>query len=111
MIGIILLDPIEKRSLTDKNKCEILQFPPNHKTASMSKNGWFRLLEGYPWHLGENKYPLRAYSEYMPPVRIGISPYDGTIDQRVLDPSDPYGWLISEFEEEYQLRPGLEQTG
>ena len=77
----------------------------------MSKNGWFKLLEGYPWHLGENKYPLRAYSEYMPPVRIGISPYDGTVDRRVLDHLDPYGWRISEFEEEYQLRPGLEMTG
>ncbi len=77
----------------------------------MDKNGWFEFLEGFPWFKGENKYPLRAYSEYMPPVRIGISPYTGEVDPRVFDTRDAFGWKISEFEEEYQLKPGLEITG
>jgi hypothetical protein len=77
----------------------------------MSNNGWFEFLKGYPWYKGENKYPLRAYSEYMPPVRTGIFPYKGDVDKRIFDIHDAYGWKISEFEEEIQLRPGLEITG
>ena len=77
----------------------------------MDKNGWFQFLEGFPWFRGENKFPLRAYSEYMPPVRTGISVYSREIDSRVFDIHDAFGWKISEFEEEYQLRPGLEITG
>ena len=49
----------------------------------MDKNGWFQFLEGFPWFRGENKFPLRAYSEYMPPVRTGISVYSREIDSRV----------------------------
>jgi hypothetical protein len=77
----------------------------------MNKNGWSEFLDGFPWFIGEKKYPLRAYSEYMPPVRTGISTYNGNVDSRVFDTNDAFGWKISEFEEEYQLKPGIEVTG
>jgi hypothetical protein len=77
----------------------------------INNHGWLEFLKGFPWYKGENNYPMRAYSEYMPPARNGISPYTGEIDSRVFENQDEYGWKISEFEEEYQLRPGLEETG
>jgi hypothetical protein len=78
---------------------------------TINNHGWLEFLKGFPWYKGENNYPLRAYSEYMPPARNGISPYTGEIDSRVFENKDEYGWKISEFEEEFQLRPGLEETG
>ena len=36
--------------------------------------GWGRFLKGFPWYNEERKYPLQAYSEFMPPVRTGINP-------------------------------------
>jgi hypothetical protein len=81
------------------------------KSYAMNDQGWFEFLKGFPWFKGENKYPLRAYSEYMPPPRTGISLYNAEINPGIFDIKDAYGWKISEFEEEYQLRPGLDETG
>jgi hypothetical protein len=73
--------------------------------------GWGRFLEGYPWFTGENKYLIRAYSEFMPPVKNGISPFDGSIYPWVFSSDDMFGWHVLEIEEELQLRPGLEKVG
>ncbi len=72
--------------------------------------GWKKLLDGYPWHNCDGCYPLPAYSEYMPSPLIGRKPL-GEIDREVFDESDPYGWHITEIEEEYELRPGLIHAG
>jgi hypothetical protein len=45
----------------------------------------------------------------MPPPRLGRTPY-GEVDTTLLAEADPYGWLVSEIEEEYELRPGLEHV-
>jgi hypothetical protein len=71
--------------------------------------GWQKLVEGYPWFEGEGKYPLPAYSEFMPSPRVGCSPYSGDIDHTLFAEDDPYGWRVPEVEEEYELRPGLAQ--
>ena len=73
--------------------------------------GWGRFRKGFPWYKEEKKYPLQAYSEFMPPLRIGISPYDGSIYPWVFRDDDMFGWQVPELEEEYQLRPGLENIG
>jgi hypothetical protein len=73
--------------------------------------GWSSLLDGYPWFNGDNKYRIDAYSEFMPPVRTGVNPSDGSIYQWTFDEEDKFGWKILEIEEEYQLRPGLEKIG
>src|SRR5947209_4509712 len=74
---------------------------------SADKRGWHQLLDGYPWFAGKGRFPLTAYSEFMPPPRLGRSPYGATDLLATPDP-DPFAWHVSEFEEEYELRPGLE---
>ena len=69
-------------------------------------SGWQILLEGFPWFKGEGNFPLPAYSEFMPPPRLGRRPY-GEKDPFLFSDQDPYGWNISEIEEEYELSPGL----
>src|SRR5512136_582892 len=71
------------------------------------KLGWEHLLDGYPWFAGEGRFPLPAYSEFMPPPRLGRSPY-GALDPLTFAAQDPFGWRVSEIQEEYELRPGLE---
>ena len=73
--------------------------------------GWENYHEGFPWFKGESRYPLPAYSEFMPALKTGMNPVTGEIYPWVFDPEDPYGWTIPEIEEEYQLRPGLEKAG
>ena len=72
----------------------------------MARQGWKRLLEGAPWYHAPGKYRIEAYSEFMPPVRFGVRAY-GSQDPVVCDPQDPHGWMVSEFEENVELRPGL----
>ncbi|MGD0750563.1 MAG: M28 family peptidase [Anaerolineales bacterium] len=76
--------------------------------SSLSKAvGWHRLVEGYPWYNRAGAFPLPAYSEFMPAPQLGQLPA-GTIDDSLFSEADPFGWAISELEEEYQLKPGLE---
>src|SRR2546422_5745277 len=72
----------------------------------MAKSAWKQLLAGAPWFAGEGKFPIAAYSEFMPPPRFGIKPY-GCKDSAVVFGDDPYGWPITEYEEGLMLRPGL----
>jgi hypothetical protein len=69
--------------------------------------GWKHLLDGFPCYEGENTFPLPAYSEYMPPPRLGRAPYGTDVDPDLFAADDPYGWHVTEFEEERDLRPGL----
>jgi hypothetical protein len=69
--------------------------------------GWHRLVEGYPWYDRLGSYPLPAYSEFMPAPQLGRLPA-GAIDDSLFSEADPFGWAVSEMEEEYQLKPGLE---
>ncbi|HYA49147.1 MAG TPA: M28 family peptidase [Burkholderiales bacterium] len=70
-------------------------------------SGWKALMEDYPWFAGKGKFPFPAYSEFMPPPRLGRKPY-GTAEVRPFTDADPFGWAVTEIEEEYELRPGLE---
>lgn len=73
-----------------------------------SGHGW-EIFFAEQEKISEN-YPLPAYSEFMPPPKIGITPY-GTVSGNIFEESDPYGWHISEMEEEYELKPGLRHIG
>jgi hypothetical protein len=72
--------------------------------------GWQQLLDGYQWFAGEGRFPLPAYSEFMPSPWLGCSPYGATDATVLADDDDPLGWRVSEIEEEYELRPGLEHV-
>jgi hypothetical protein len=80
----------------------------------MNKNqqpGWKQLIEGFPWFKGKGMFPLPAYSEFMPPPRLGSNIYTGETDRSLFGEDDPSGWQISELEEECHIRPGLENAG
>jgi hypothetical protein len=81
----------------------------NQRISMNSGNldGWKKVLENFPWFAGEGRYPIPAYSEFMPAPRIAFSPYH-VFDDPFFSEDDPYGWPVSEMEEEYELKPGLE---
>jgi hypothetical protein len=74
-------------------------------------SGWHRLIPRPDAFRGEGRYRIDAYSEFMPPPRVGWKPYGNhEPDPNLFDPADPFGWLVSEFEEELELKPGLAQV-
>jgi len=72
----------------------------------MSQTGWKRLLAGAPWFHGPGKFPIVAYSEFMPPPRLGRKPY-GIENLILFHNDDSAGWHVTEYEEAFELRPGL----
>src|SRR5207245_9161677 len=70
-------------------------------------SGWQRLTTDVNWLSPDGQYTLRAYSEFMPAPNVGMRPYDAQVDATLFDADDPYGWRVSEIEEQYELRPGL----
>ena len=72
----------------------------------MARQGWKRLVASASWQGGVCSYPIDAYSEFMPPPRLGIRAYGGQ-NGEIFDRDDPHGWLVSEYEENVELRPGL----
>lgn len=70
--------------------------------------GWRRLIHDSTEPSGRVSSPITAYSEFMPSVRVGLARYDGEIDPELFQESDPYGWRVTEVEEEYELKPGME---
>ncbi len=72
--------------------------------------GWQQLISGYPWFKGEGRFQLPAYSEFMPAPWLGLSPC-GSYDKLQFPENDPYGWNITEIEEAFELKPGIEHIG
>jgi hypothetical protein len=77
------------------------------KTGS---DGWQKMLEGYPWYSCSGCYPIAAYSEFMPPPFVGRKPL-GETDHFLFPEDNPFCWNITEAEEEYELKPGIEKAG
>ncbi len=73
----------------------------------MANPGWKQLLAGQTWYRGPGRCPIAAYSEFMPPPRLGRKPY-GQIDALLLADDDPWGWHVTEYEQAFELRPGLQ---
>src|SRR5947208_5443728 len=76
------------------------------REGPMASSGWKALYAGAPWFRGPGRYPIPAYSEFVPPPRIGGKPYDGS-DPPFFDENAPYGWPVSESDQHIQLGPGL----
>jgi len=90
----------------------------------MPKQGWEKLLTDLPKYGAKARFPIAAYSEFMPPPRIGWRPYDtnhpaqtprGTsrrteaaLSPAPRDPQNPLAWLVSEREQTSELQPGME---
>src|SRR5262245_56494441 len=76
------------------------------------RNGWQKLIPPDDCFSGEGNYRIDAYSEFLPPPRVGWKPYGGLgPDPEVFSPDDPFGWYVSELEEALELRPGMVQVG
>ena len=65
---------------------------------------------GHPWSAEEGHFPISAYSEFMPPPCLGPKPY-GTRHRPDAVDGDPFGWAVTEYEEAFELRPGLDDAG
>src|SRR5215831_3917899 len=74
----------------------------------MADGGWKDLVRGWPWFRGEGRFPIAAYSEFMPPPYLGRKPC-GSSEEPLFAEDDPWGWPITEYEEALELCPGLEQ--
>lgn len=78
--------------------------------TNQDSSGWEKLLEGFPWFNCEGCFPLPAYSEFKPSPMVGRKPL-GEVYNVMFRNDDPYGWNLTEIEEEYELRPGMIHTG
>lgn len=72
----------------------------------MARMGVNRLIAGCSWFRHAGRYPIVAYSEFMPPPRLGCKPY-GFIDPLFISNREPWGWPVTEYEEMLGLQPGL----
>lgn len=73
----------------------------------MAKQGRERLFSDLPDVRGAGRFPIAAYSEFMPAPRVGWRPYDAAPPQSC-GCTDPYAWQVSEREEIFELQPGLQ---
>lgn len=70
--------------------------------------GWFeQLARGRPFR-GVGRFPIRAYSEFLPPPWVGVKPAGEPEPSCRL--ASPDRWSVSEQEEHEELRPGLERV-
>ena len=72
----------------------------------MDLTGWKRLLAEPSWCRGQGRFPIPAYSEFMPPPWVALKPY-GTPVLSAHSTADDWGWGVTEYEWARQLRPGL----
>jgi hypothetical protein len=77
----------------------------------MPAAGWKQLIPEAGWCTGPGRYPIEAYSEFMPPPCLGVKPYGNEPpDTQLFHDDDPFGWYVHEFDEARELRPGLRQV-
>src|SRR5437868_6397257 len=101
-----------KRGMSPRTVGRIMVGPHRNgdgRATRVPTAGWPALTAGWPWFRGEGRFPLPAYSEYMPPPRLVRKPY-GEPDEPALDEADPFGWPVSEYEEALELRPGMQKV-
>lgn len=76
----------------------------------MARNGWSRLIPSDGTFHGSDTFRIAAYSEFMPPPRVGWKPYGPVpINGQLFSPDDAFGWKVHEFDEALELQPGLLQ--
>ena len=72
----------------------------------MARAGWQALIPRGDGFQGSDAFRIDAYSEYMPPPRVGWKPYGPVpVNRYVFAPDDPFGWQVHEFDEALELHP------
>src|SRR3954447_24134608 len=76
----------------------------------MARAGWPKLIPSRDGFQTSDDFRIDAYSEFVPPPRVGWKPYGPVpVNRYVFAPDDPFGWLVHEFDEALELQPGLHQ--
>jgi hypothetical protein len=76
----------------------------------MARAGWSKLIPGDKGLDGSGTVRIDAYSEFVPPPRVGWKPYGPVpVNNYLFSPDDPFGWKVHEFDEVLELQPGLPQ--
>jgi hypothetical protein len=76
----------------------------------MARVGWPALIPDDGCFQAPGAFHIDAYSEYMPPPRVGWKPYGPVpVNSYLFSPDDPFGWKVHEFDEALELQPGLYQ--
>ncbi len=70
---------------------------------------WFEPFARSRPFRGPGRFPIRAYSEFLPPPWVGVKP-TGDVDPSCRLGADDR-WSVSEYEEHEELRPGLGRVG
>lgn len=74
----------------------------------MARAGWSKLIPAHDGFRGSRTVRIDAYSEYVPPPRVGWKPYGPVpVNRHLFSPDDPFGWKVQEFDETLELQPGL----
>jgi hypothetical protein len=74
----------------------------------MARSGWQKLIPSEEDFQGSSACRIDAYSEYLPPPRVGWKPYGQVrVNNQMFSPEDPFGWKVHEFDEALELQPGL----
>src|SRR5258708_32559881 len=69
---------------------------------------WQRLLAGFPWFRGEGRFPIDAYSEFLPPPRLGRKPYPFAEPEiRPFDAGEHDRRHVSDRARALELRPAM----
>ncbi|HEX4591946.1 MAG TPA: hypothetical protein VH120_18555, partial [Gemmataceae bacterium] len=77
----------------------------------MARAGWPKLIPSRDGLQTNDAFRIDAYSEFVPPPRVGWKPYGPVpVNRYVFAPDDPHGWLVHEFDEALELQPGLHQV-
>jgi hypothetical protein len=76
-----------------------------------NKSAWSQIeSEAAGAFLGPGRFPVPAYSEFMPPPFVGLKPFTASDPHGAADNTsvcDEHGVAIDEYEQEHELRPGL----
>jgi Peptidase family M28 len=73
-------------------------------------SGWRSLIPVRSSFSGRGHFPIAAYSEFMPPPRIGAKPYGAFELESPFRDDDPWGWQIPNGEIEHEVAPGFAST-
>jgi len=75
------------------------------------KTAWSQIeKEAAGAFLGPGRFPVPAYSEFMPPPFVGLKPFTACDAGGAADNTsvcDEHGVAVDEYEQEHELRPGL----
>jgi hypothetical protein len=69
--------------------------------------GWSQILAEGRAVGPDGRFPIRAYSEFMPPPWVGVKPAGELEPFTRPPPDDDFGWNVPEHQEAQELRPGL----